>query len=878
MGFNPSHAQENILANGGFEDGIAAPWGTYGGVTTEVVGKLENAVVREDPIEGNFCLHITVPAAGANFWDSGLQHAGHVFEKGKKYTLSAFLKSKEGTLDINFKPELAQDPWDGYGEQSFTMTEEWTEFSITTPVFAEDVSPAEITFHIAYAPGDFWIDCVRFYEGDYVPPELGDKSLAAKPVPADGAIHPDTWINLSWKPGDFAVSHDVYFGENFDDVNAGAESTFQGNQAQTYFVAGFPGFPYPDGFIPGTTYYWRIDEVNDLDPNSPWKGPVWSFTVPPKIAYNPNPPDGAKFENQDVKLSWTAGFGAKLHHVYFGDSFDDVNSAVMGLPQAPTTYNPGPLELDKFYFWRIDEFDGVATHKGDVWSFRTLPVIPISNPNLIGWWKLDEGPGSTAFDWSGHGNNGTLQGDPQWVAGQIGDALKLDGRGDYVELPTGFVGSDKGSVCAWIKTTQSTIGMIFYGSDGTSGNGYGDQNELHLNMESSGLVEFYIEGPTDVSAETSALNDDAWHHIAATWQTNGQVNLYVDGGLAASVNHTGNNFQFSGRVRLGRPNDNERYYNGLLDDVRVYNYVLSPAEITETMRGDPLLAWGPKPGNGSAPYIKDATPLSWSPGDNAAQHDVYLGTDRDAVVNADESDTTGIYRGRQGATSYNPPDVEWGGGPYYWRVDEYNNDATISKGNVWSFTVINFITIDDFESYDIGNNEIWWVWKDGLGYAAHGNEPAYPGNGTGSMVGDETTGSYMEETIVHGGRQSMPFFYDNSVLKYSEVEKTLSSRRDWTEEGVGVLSLWFYGDASNAAEPMYVALNGSAVVPHDNPNAAQIETWTRWTIDLQAFADQGVNLANVNTLAIGFGNKKNPVAGGSGTMYFDDIRLYRPAQ
>jgi len=111
--FGPSRAQdeiENILANGGFEDGITAPWGTYGGVTIEVVEKLEDAAVEEDPIEGNFCLHVVVAAAGANFWDSGLQHAGHVFENGKKYTLSAFLKCKEGTLDINFKPEMIGDP------------------------------------------------------------------------------------------------------------------------------------------------------------------------------------------------------------------------------------------------------------------------------------------------------------------------------------------------------------------------------------------------------------------------------------------------------------------------------------------------------------------------------------------------------------------------------------------------------------------------------------------------------------------------------------------------------------------------------------------------------------------------------------------------
>ncbi len=93
----------------------------------------------------------------------------------------------------------------------------------------------------------------------------------------------------------------------------------------------------------------------------------------------------------------------------------------------------------------------------------------------------------------------------------------------------------------------------------------------------------------------------------------------------------------------------------------------------------------------------------------------------------------------------------------------------------------------------------------------------------------------------------------------------------WTHEAIGVTML------SNDPESLYVALNGNAVVTHDNPNAAQIETWTQWNIDLQAFADQGVDLANVNTMAIGFGDKKNPQPGGSGTAYFDDIRLYRPA-
>jgi len=112
------------------------------------------------------------------------------------------------------------------------------------------------------------------------------------------------------------------------------------------------------------------------------------------------------------------------------------------------------------------------------------------------------------------------------------------------------------------------------------------------------------------------------------------------------------------------------------------------------------------------------------------------------------------------------------------------------------------------------------------------------------------------------------------------VEKTLTYPRDLTENGVSTLTIWFRGISANAAEPMYVALNGSAVVFHDNPNAVLIDEWTEWTIDLQAFADQGVNLTNVNTIAIGLGNRNPDVsgqAGGSGMMYFDDIRLYPPA-
>jgi len=99
--------------------------------------------------------------------------------------------------------------------------------------------------------------------------------LAMAPDPEDGAMLEATWANLSWRAGSFAVSHDMYFGTSFDDVNDGAEGTFVGNLGTTFQVVGFAGFPAPDGLQPGTTYYWRIDEVNDANA-APARGKVMS--------------------------------------------------------------------------------------------------------------------------------------------------------------------------------------------------------------------------------------------------------------------------------------------------------------------------------------------------------------------------------------------------------------------------------------------------------------------------------------------------------------------------------------------------------------------------------------------------------------------------
>jgi hypothetical protein len=488
--------------------------------------------------------------------------------------------------------------------------------------------------------------------------------------------------------------------------------------------------------------------------------------------------------------------------------------------------------------------------------------------------------GTTAVDWSGHSNHGILFG-PEWtIPGLLGDAALNFGLGDYVaiqNLSYNSSGNTEVTVCAWIRTGSAANQYIAsfdrneYWRLEINGVGGGPGQIGWDVMTSSGQVDY---------GSNTRVDDGLWHHVTGVFD-NGRLTIYIDG--VAEPSATGGSTFGSGNTRFGfiganseassfnGSNDGVSPVSGDIDELRIYDKALTVEEILLAMRGDPLFAWGPKPVHGSTPYIRDATPLSWSPGDMASQHDVYFGTDRDTVADADESDTTGIYRGRQSDTSYTPPEgVEWGAGPYYWRIDEYNTDETLSKGNVWSFTVADYVTVDDFESYndldpsDQDSNRIFNAWSDGLGDSANGSVVGY------------ANPPFAEKSIVHSGSQSMPLYYDNAVGK-SEATLTLTSNRDWTVNDVDTLTIWFRGDSANIAENLYVALNGSAVVNHDNPDAATTTRWTQWNINLQAFADQGVDLTNVNTMTIGFGNRNNPTAGGSGMMYFDDIRLYRLA-
>ncbi len=753
-----------------------------------------------------------------------------------------------------------------------------------------------------YFPG--LIDDVKIYDRELAGIEirdlrtLGYLASAHSPTPPDGQKIEDTWVTLKWVAGPLALSHDVYFGTSFDDVNAGAATAFVGNIATNSQPVGFPGFPAPEGLAPGTTYYWRVDEINNSHPGSPWRGDVWSFWIPPLTAFAPVPGDGEPAEPTNVVLSWSPGLKAIMAAVYFGTDRDQVANAVGAPPTLGTTYDPGPLAASTTYYWRVDTFNGAAWLKGTVWTFKTRPDIPVAaDPNLVAWWKLDEGAGTTVLDWSGHENHGKLFGtawtSPKWL--DDADRALTFADGGYVAIDNihyNDANNTEVTACAWIRTSDPNDQQIVNF----------DRNEywrLEINGAggAAGQVGWDVmtrSAGADVQIDygsVTRVDDGLWHHVCGVFD-NGAATVYIDG-IAEPSAAGGPTFGL-GNVRyafLG-VNSEATTFNGArgvgtgitgdVGDVRVYNKALTQDEILQAARGDSRMAWDLRPTNGRILEAGAVTSVNWRPGDGASQHDVFFGTNADTVANADASDTTGVYRGRRSNTTYTPPEGFQWGQTYYWRIDELNNDGTIAKGRVRAIKTADYLVVDDFEAYNAGENQIWYSWHDGLGYGTPATPPYSAGNGTGAAVGDETTASYTEQTIVHSGRHSMPVAYDNNkqgFAMYSEVELTLTAPRDWTKNGVEELSLWYAGDPCNVAGPMYVAIANAAGAPaavyNDDPNLVT-GTWTEWVIPLQAFAEQGVNLANVDKIAIGIGTRGNlTIPGGKGKMYFDDIRLYR---
>lgn len=493
----------------------------------------------------------------------------------------------------------------------------------------------------------------------------------------------------------------------------------------------------------------------------------------PDSAKRPSPANGASDVRPDAVLSWTPGPFAATHDVYLGTSRADVAAAGVANPlgvlvspgQDANTFDPaGLLEIGATYYWRVDEVNaapGSTIIAGDVWNFTAEPyAYAMTNitATASSSHNADMQPGKTV-DGSGlnatdlHGTTDTTMWlsnatatGPIWIQYAFDQVYKLD------------------EMWVW-NSNQSAEATI----------GFGARDVL-------------IEYSTDANAWTTldAVRQFARAPGLAGYEHNTTVDF--DGAAARYVRITINS-NWGGLAQVG------------LSEVRFY-YV-------------PVSAREPQPATGRTGLNPNEVTLSWRPGRGAASHEVYLSTDRQAVVDSTAPAVTLT------ELSYAPSSLELGA-TYYWKVVEVNEATQPAAwdSGIWSFSTADSIAIDDFESYTNDSpNRIFQAWVDGYGYSADEYFPAgNPGNGTGAGVGHDiwTPGgaqygkTIIETAVVHGGKQSMPLYYDNTSLACSQADRTWKTAQDWTTNGADALTLYLQGAPVGFLElsPNQILANG----------------------------------------------------------------------
>jgi hypothetical protein len=205
-----------------------------------------------------------------------------------------------------------------------------------------------------------------------------------------------------------------------------------------------------------------------------------------------------------------------------------------------------------------------------------------NNFDLVGYWSLDDGRGSTATDFSGNGNQGTLTNmDPStdWVDGKYGSALSFDGNDDEVTMSDdGFpVDSEPRTISAWInlRTNGSDDHIFSFGNTN-------DNNHTHLSSPSNGKLRmgFWFN---DADSNT-VLPEDEWIHVVGVYNGAQTVELYIDGDEDATRTINEASTTQPGTAYIGDSINNGEKFNGKIDEVRLYDRALTDAEVKDLYR------------------------------------------------------------------------------------------------------------------------------------------------------------------------------------------------------------------------------------------------------------------------------------------------------
>ncbi len=485
-------------------------------------------------------------------------------------------------------------------------------------------------------------------------------------------------------------------------------------------------------YVPGDTFrgFVRIDDHSGAPVNIPQLIAVAEYYETTATATAPVPADNTLDVPGDAVLSWTPGEYPGTHDVYFGTKLADVNSATRTDAKGVLA---GKGQADATF----DPPAALVYGQTYYWRVDEVNTTPDGTVHKGVVWRFTAEPYAyplTSITATASSSEKTATGPGNTINGS---GLTGDLHGTNTTTMWNTSMTDPGPV--WIQYQFDNAYKLFelwvwnYNSEFEPVLGYGLKDVT---------IEYSLDGKTWTLLKEAQF---AQATASAGYAHNTTVDL--GGVMAQYVKLTAkSNWSMVGLKQYG------------LSEVRFF-YV-------------PVQARAPQPAQDAKDVAVNST-LNWRPGREATSHQVVFGSDKAAVAGGTAASKTVTEHG------FAPGALDFGT-TYYWKIDEVG--PTTYAGVLWSFTTQEYAAIDDFESYgDAEGSRIYETWVDGWT------------NNTGSVVG-YLQSPFAETTIVHGGKQAMPFEYNNvKTPYYSETARTFDTPQNWTTNKADTLALWFRG-------------------------------------------------------------------------------------
>ena len=515
------------------------------------------------------------------------------------------------------------------------------------------------------------------------------------------------------------------------------------------------------------------------------------------------------------------------------------------------------------FFVGTDTFNYTTADGSGLEDTETVTVSVKMSDIMQGYWKLDETGGLLAADSSYSKADGTLKNglsfDSDAVTGQYEGALQFDGADDHVEIPPLYFTSDTVTISAWIKRNGNQneyTGIVFSRANDT---------KAGLNLSYDNKLGYHWNGSHWWWDSGIIVPDNQWVFAALVVQPD-HATLYLYDGSMHPATRWADHYPdvFDGVFRIGAYDVGwSRFFNGTIDDARVYDYAMTESQLLDTAMRKNAEAITPRP---AAAEVLLTETLTWEPGTDAVQHDIYLGTDYEAVASA--TTTSDQYVTRQSTTSYDPqlePKTM-----YFWRIDEITSTDDIILGQVWWFTTSGLglfpepIENASFEEETAWTNPTpgWFDYDAGLEEWQAFQETESPDGSNIPLTPYGVVWGALRPAGIHW--QQIGTYQPNRTYK---INVLLGNRDTWTNGGIKV-SLWAGGNLSDASDDTTPDMIGAIMVDesetlitdniYSGPEIKEVVTVLSTPGGLETGLPLWIQIVNANQ---------------EGISYFDNVRI-----